>query len=162
MPDFVRTSLKLEASRRRIVSIWFGNVDHIAIQSDPNFSGVAVLTTLFTLSGHYQYNLLFMSMSHRFIETWRIDPAKIPISDAAMFEKQIFEMLQDHAIDLSRLPPDSPQYHRILSMLPMAFDDENQTSPAGIFDVSNLQPMGGASALTPEEIQTLRSVLRLF
>lgn len=162
MPDFVRTALKVEASRRRVISLWYGDVDRVAIKSNPQFTGAAVLATIFTLSGHLQYHVIFISLMHKIIETWRVEPAKIPLSEAPNFEKEILSSLNSHGIELATLPAEHPMFNKILTILPMAFDDQNQTAPASLFDSPDKNNYNQVSCLSDDDIKTVRNFLKLF
>lgn len=162
MPNFVRTALKIEASRRRVTALWFGDVNRVALQSDPQFTGSAILAAIFTLSGHYQYYVIFLSLSHKVIETWRVEPTKIPISESAVFEKKVINDLNAHGIELTPIPADTPMHHKILTILPMAFDDQNQTAPANLFDVPDDNTFRTSNSLSDDEIRQIHSFLKLF
>jgi hypothetical protein len=123
----------IPSSRKRIISLWFGDVDRIKLQNTPSFTGSAILATVYTVAGNFQYYLVFWSLSQKAIEIWTTQPDKISVSDAPAFEKDLFISLKSRGIELASLSPGSPSFSKSIVRLPIAFKDENETMPAGLF-----------------------------
>ena len=158
MARFVITKDPIEASRQRVVSVWFGDVDRVALHSDPALTGSAVLAAVFTVTATYRYYVVFLSLGQRVVEVWHTDPVEVPMADAEIVQRDILRHLKEKGIVLRHLPADNRHYHRILSLLPYAYDNSaDMPSTLGIPDES-----ANSDTLTDEEKDTLRSIFVHF
>ena len=131
----------IPSSRKRVISIWFGNANRVDLKQNDDFTGSVVLATIFTIQGYYQYFLIFYSLSHKVVEIWKTDPENVPISEAPSFEKFLFSHISSMGLELMPLPSDNKDFHAILMNLPMAYDDDDNTAhgsqfPFGATDTS--------------------------
>lgn len=133
MITFHQINNAIPASRRRIVSLWFGDVDRIKLKNTSSFTGSAILATVYAVSGSFQYYLVFWSLAQKPIEVWTTDPEKVSVSEAPSFEKELFASLRSMGIELAAISPNSPSFSKSLVRIPVAYNDENDTMPAGLF-----------------------------
>ena len=150
----------IPSSRKRIISLWFGDVDRVKLQNTPSFTGSAILATVSAISGSFQYYLAFWSLSQKPVEIWTTQPEKVSVSDAPAFEKDLFISLKSRGIELASLSPNSPSFSKSLARLPIAFKDENETVPAGLF-VPPTQSTASHSALSDDDRALLIHLLSL-
>lgn len=122
-------SSKIDASKRRVTALWFGDVERIELTDGSPLTGTAVMVAIYTLSGFYQYYVVLYALSNRIVEIWKIAAENIPITSAPECEFGLFRALRNKNIDLTQVPVDSPQFIKLLSRLPLAFDDDNTTQP---------------------------------
>ena len=147
------------ASRKRIVSLWFADVDRLQLLNNTEkFTGSAILATVLTLAGVYQYYVVFQSLSQHTAEIWAVSPDNVRVTDAPAFEKELLETLNMRGISLEPLFADSANYAVILSHLPVAYDDENETAPVGLFAVSQMTKT--TASLDNEDKNALKQLLR--
>lgn len=135
--QFEQCSSPIQSSRKRVISLWFGNANRINLFQTPNFTGSIILTTIFTIDGFYQYYLCFFSLSHQVAEIWKTDPNDVDITDAPAFEKAMFSQLTSLGIELLPVSSDNKDFVSLLMSLPMAYNDENETTPASKFLTSD-------------------------
>ena len=158
MISFQKLSSPIPASRRRIISLWFGDVDRIQLFTTQNFTGSAILATVYALTGTFQYYLVFLSLSQKIVETWTTEPEKIALSETSNFEKNLIAELKNKGIGLSAIQPSTQMFNKTLSKLPMAYNDDNDTMPAGIFDPKPITSSSSTS-LSKEDRNTLLNLL---
>ena len=123
----------IPASRKRVISLWFGNANRVSLKETDDFTGSVVLVTIFTIQGYYQYFLIFYSLSHKVVEIWKTDPENVPISEAPNFEKFLFSHISSMGVELLALPSDNKDFHAILMNLPIAYNDEENTAHGSQF-----------------------------
>lgn len=148
----------IDASKRRVTALWFGDIDRVQLSDGNPLTGTAVMTAIYTLSGFYQYYVIFYALSNRVAEIWSIAAENIPISSASECEFGLFRALRNKGIELAAVPADSPQFLKLLARLPLAFDDDNSTRPnAKLF----LAPgaANNASPVSEEEKTAIRKFL---
>lgn len=131
MVDFISDNIPIQASRKRVVALSKGAADKIAVKSTSKFSGTVVLVTIFTVSAHYQYHLVFLDNSYKSVEIWHFDIPKISHCGAHSVEKDIMGTIQQLGLQMSALSSDSLEFQTMLARLPMAFDDDNATPLTG-------------------------------
>lgn len=122
-------SSKIDASKRRVTALWFGDVERVTLTDGTPLTGTAVMVAIYTLSGFYQYYVILYALSNRVVEMWKIAAENIPITAAPECEFGLFRALRNKNIELTQVPADSPQFVKLLSRLPLAFDDDNMTQP---------------------------------
>ena len=137
MISFKPINQPIPSSRKRVVSLWFGDVDRLTLLNTDKFTGAAILATILTLSGTYQYYVVFQALSQNIAEIWAVSPSDIKISAASEFEKELLTTLNMRNISLAPLMADTSNYALTLSHLPVAYDDENETAPASIFNTAD-------------------------
>ena len=148
----------IPSSRKRVVSLWFGDVDRLTLLNTDKFTGAAILAAILTLSGTYQYYVVFQALSQHIAEIWTVSPDNVKITDAPAFEKELLANLNSRGISLAPLISGTPNHSLTLSHLPVAFDDENEIAPAGIFNAA--ESSKSIAALDTNEKMTLRQLLR--
>lgn len=122
-------SSKIDASKRRVTALWFGDVERVMLTDGTPLTGTAVMVAIYTLSGFYQYYVILYALSNRVVEIWKIAAENVPITSAPECEFGLFRALRNKNIELTQVPVDSPQFVKLLSRLPLAFDDDNMTQP---------------------------------
>ncbi|MCL2326543.1 MAG: hypothetical protein FWC40_08640 [Proteobacteria bacterium] len=127
-------TLSIPTTAKRLVSLWFGDVDRIQLMSGTAFTGSATLCAVYALSGRMQYYLVFLSLANRPAEIWRCGPEEIKSSEACAFEIEILAHLRHQGIVLAPTLQSSPSYRQILKNLPFSFGHDDNTHPAGLFD----------------------------
>lgn len=158
MAIFSKYNGKIDASKRRVTAMWFGDVDCIELLDGSTFTGTAVMTTIYTLSGFYQYYVIFYSLSNRIVEIWKVSAENIPITSASECEFGVIRVLQNKNIELTQVPADSPHFNKLLMRLPLSFDDDNSTQPnANLYAAPGAQKMG--ISLSKEEIGLIRRLI---
>ena len=158
MITFHQINNAIPASRRRIVSLWFGDVDRITLKNTPSFTGSAILATVYAVSGSFQYYLVFWSLAQKPLEIWTTDPEKVSVSEAPNFEKELFASLRSMGIELAAISPNSPSFSKSLIRIPVAYNDENDTMPAGLFAPPS-QPSAPHSAMSDEDRNRLLKLI---
>ncbi|MBQ9394581.1 MAG: hypothetical protein IJU23_03560 [Proteobacteria bacterium] len=143
MADFTSDNTPIQASRKRIVALSKCTVDGLAIKSESRFSGTAVLVTVFTLSAHYQYHLVFLDNSYQSVEIWHFDTPMASHSGVQEIEKDIRATLQKLGIKVVPLAPGNVEFQTTLARVPVAFDDDNVTPVTG-FTVKKTSGSGSA------------------
>ena len=137
MISFKPINQPIPSSRKRVVSLWFGDVDRLTLLNTDQFTGAAILAAILTLSGTYQYYVVFQALSQNIAEIWAVSPSDTKISAAPEFEKELLTTLNMRNITLAPLMADTTNYSLTLSHLPVAYDDENETAPAGLFNTAD-------------------------
>ena len=135
--QFEQSSSSIPSSRKRVISLWFGNANRVDLLQTTGFTGSIVLTTVFTVDGFYHYYLCFFSLSHQIAEIWKTDPQDVNITEAPAFEKTLFAQLAQLGIELLPVASDNKDFASILMSLPMAYNDENETAPSSKFLTSD-------------------------
>ena len=148
----------IPASRKRVVSMWFGDVDRLSLLNTASFTGAAILVAILSLSGTYQYYVVFQSLSQQASEIWAVTPADVKLTDAPAFEKELLSNLNLRGISLAPLLADSTNYSISLSHIPVAYDDENETAPAGLFSTSDASK--SIPSLDNNEIYNFKQLLK--
>ena len=128
------------------------------IRSSYAFGAAGAAITALTLAGVYQYYVVFQSLSQHTAEIWAVSPDNVRVTDAPAFEKELLETLNMRGISLEPLFADSANYAVILSHLPVAYDDENETAPVGLFAVSQMTKT--TASLDNEDKNALKQLLR--
>ncbi|MBO4350632.1 MAG: hypothetical protein J6A01_06800, partial [Proteobacteria bacterium] len=124
-------------SRRRVISLWFGNANRIDLLQNNDFTGSIVLATVFTVEGFYHYYICFFSLSHQVTEIWKTSPDDVKVTEAPTFEKNLFAQLAQMGIELLPIGSDNKDFPSVLMSLPMAYNDENETAPSAKFLASS-------------------------
>ena len=158
MVTFQQLHNPIPASRRRIISLWFGDVDRIALKTTPSFTGSALLATVYAISGTFQYYIIFLSLNQKPIEIWTTEPEKVAVSEAPTFETELLKSLKFMGIEVTALPPNSPAFSKSLVKIPVAYNDENDTMPAGLFTPSTMSSAKNTS-LSDEDRNKLLKLL---
>ena len=158
MITFKPINQPIPASRKRVVSLWFGDVDRLSLLNTATFTGAAILVTVLTLSGNYQYYVVFQSLSQQIVETWAVTPGEVRLTEAPAFEKELISNLKLRGISISPLMADSSNYSVTLSHIPVAYDDENETAPAGIFNLADASK--SVPVLDNNEILNFKQLLK--
>ncbi len=135
--QFEQNGTRILASRRRVISLWFGNANRISLMQNPDFTGSIVLATVFSVDGYYHYYLCFFSLSHQVTEIWKTSPEDVKVTEAPTFEKSLFAQLSQMGIELLPLASDNKDFNSVLMNLPMAYNDENETAPSAKFLASS-------------------------
>ena len=89
-------SSKIDASKRRVTALWFGDVERIELTDGSPLTGTAVMVAIYTLSGFYQYYVVLYALSNRIVEIWKIAAENIPITSAPECEFGLFRALRKH------------------------------------------------------------------
>ena len=130
----------IPASRKRIISLWFGDVDRITLKNMQSFTGSAILATVYAVSGSFQYYLIFWSLNQKPVEIWTTEPEIVAVSEAPAFEQDLFSALKQMGIELAAIPSNSPSFNKSLIRIPVAYNDDNETMPAGLFSTPTQLP----------------------
>ncbi len=161
MVEFTCDNQPIQASRRRVVAIAFGDVDRISLNFNTQFTGSAILVTVFSLSAKFQYHLVFQSLASKPVEIWHSIPEEVSLTDSGRFETELGNTLKEKGIILSNVQQDSANFTVLLTRLPMAFNDENETAPAGGFTTPD-KSTAGKKPLAPEDRKTLGALFTQF
>ena len=158
MSFFSKTDTKIQASRHRIAALWFGDLDRVTLEDGTPFTGTALMASIYTLAAVYRYYIVFYSLDNRVVETWRSTQDDISISSAIDVERKLFSELRSRNIELTTIPTDTPQYSKALMPLPVEFDEDSATAPAGLFLAPGASDPNG-SLLSADERISLRALL---
>lgn len=158
MSQFVLTRDPIEASRHRVVALWFGDVDRIALESDDRFTGSAIVVAIYTLTGKYRYYVVFVALDQSIAEMWHITPMETSLADAATTQCEILGLLKNKGIVVNAIASENRHFQRVLSMLPLAYGDDTSASEA--FQIPNAHKT--SDGLSEDEKKALRDCFILF
>ena len=140
------------------MALWFGDLDRVALEDGTPFTGTALMASIYTLAAVYRYYIVFYSLDNRVVETWLSTQDDISISSAIDVERKLFSELRSRNIELTTIPTDTPQYSKALMRLPVEFDEDSATAPAGLFLAPGASDPNG-SLLSADERISLRALL---
>jgi len=151
----------VQASINRVVALWYGDVDRIALDGVKEFTGAAAYYSVYDLTGLSQYYLTLFQMNGKIFHTWRLTPGNVKSSSCLDTEKTVLNLLKQQGIVVMPVLPSTATYQAILKKLPLIMAMDDKTPCVGDFQIQALAGQSGVK-LSANDRNVIKSVLTLF
>ncbi len=122
--DAIETDIP--CSQKRIVALWYADVDHMDIDDKELFTGIAILFASYDISAALHYYVSLFNKSGVLCHTWKCQPDHIRVTSANQVEQEIIHSFKKQNVVFYPVLHSSHRYQGILKKLPlqMAIDDK--------------------------------------
>ena len=151
----------VQASMKRVVALWYADVDRISLDGVSQFTGAAVFYSIFDMGGVVQYYVSLYEMNGNLFVTWRYKPGNVKVSKCNEVEEEIMKALRGNGIMFQPVLQSTATYRSILKKLPLVMAIDDKTPCVGEFQFDQKKETGGV-VLSATDRDTLKHAVALF
>ena len=162
--SFETVETDIPCSQKRIVALWYADVEQLDIEDTELFSGIAILFTSYDISGALHYYVSLFNRAGVLCHTWQCEPDNIRLTSANQIEKEIFTSFKAQNVVFQPVLRSSYRYQGILKKLPLQMAIDDKTPCVGDFQTQLFVSSSAKKGikLSAADRTVLKNIVALF